>query len=213
MFFGPIGKTRWLPLPLVSWDIFDFSSETAEWNSTKLDRKQDLNVLLTTKFVFFFGPIGKTRWPPWPLMSWDIFNFSSETVEQNSMKLDRKRDLNILYQVCIFRANRKNKMAALADSSKRLHIVLRCTICGPFGLLFILVMPPKGRGRDKRTRKNVVELEVQSPSRGVRKSPRTTPSKSSICFGEPKSQPSPSSKIRTKCSSMIIMLGDKTSWL
>ena len=60
---------------------------------------------------------------------------------------------------------------------------------------------------------NVVELEVQSPSRGVRKSQRTTPSKSSTCFGEPKSQPSPSSKIRTKCSSMIIMLGDKTSWL
>ena len=71
----------------------------------------------------------------------------------------------------------------------------------------------EGRGRDKRTRKNVVELEVQSPSRGVRKSPRTTPSKSSTCFGEPKSQPSPSSKIRTKCSSMIIMLGDKTSLL
>ena len=126
------------------------------------------------------------------------------------MKLDRKRDLNILYQVCIFRADRKNTMAALADSSKRLHIVLRCTISGPLGLLFIIVMPPKGRGRDKRTRKNVVELEVQFPSRGVRKSPRTTPSKSSTCFGEPKCQPSPSSKIRTKCSSMIIMLGDKT---
>ena len=27
-------------------------------------------------------------------------------------------------------------MAALADSSKRWHIVLRCTICGPLGLLF-----------------------------------------------------------------------------
>ena len=52
------------------------------------------------------------------------------------MKLDRKQDPNILYQVCIFRANPKNKMAALADSSKRLHIVLRCTICGPLGLLF-----------------------------------------------------------------------------
>ena len=26
-------------------------------------------------------------------------------------------------------------MAALADSSKRWHIVLRCTICGPLGLL------------------------------------------------------------------------------
>ena len=49
----------------------------------------------STKFVFF-GPIGKTRWPPWPLIGWDIFNFS-ETAEQNSTKLDRKQDLNILY--------------------------------------------------------------------------------------------------------------------
>ena len=63
----------------------------------------------------FFGPIGKTRWPPWPLISWDIFDFSSETVERNSSTLDRKQDLNVLYWVCVFRANRKNKMAALAS--------------------------------------------------------------------------------------------------
>ena len=66
------------------------------------------------KFVFF-GPIGKTRWPPWPLIGWDIFDFSSETAEQISTKLDRKQDLNVLYQVCVFRADRKNKMAALAS--------------------------------------------------------------------------------------------------
>ena len=209
MFFGPIGKTRWPPWPLIGWDIFDFSSETAEWNSTKLDRKQDLNVLYqvcvfradrknkmatlgsdwlrhfrlllwnhwtefnetwqearsqrplpslcfsgrsekqdggpglwlaetfstsplkplngiqrnltgskistsSTKFVFF-RPIGKTRWPPWPLIGWDIFDFSSETIERNSTKLDRKQDLNVLYQVCVFRADRKNKMAVLAS--------------------------------------------------------------------------------------------------
>ena len=232
VFFGPIGKTRWPPWPLIVWDISDFSSETAEQNSTKLDRKQDLNVLYqvcvfradrknkmtalasdwlrhfrlllwnrwtefnetwqearsqrplpslcfsdrlekqdghpclwlaetfstsplkplngiqrnltgskistsSTKFVFF-GPIGKTRWPPWPLIGWDIFDFSSETAERNSTKLDRKQDLNVLYQVCVFRANRKNKMAALANPLKRWHIVLRCTICGPLGLLFPL---------------------------------------------------------------------------
>ena len=68
----------------------------------------------STKFVFF-GPIGKTRWPPWPLIGWDIFDFSSETAERNSTKLDRKQDLNVLYQVCVFRADRKNKMAALAS--------------------------------------------------------------------------------------------------
>ena len=55
----------------------------------------------STKFVFF-GPIGKTRWPPWPLIGWDICDFSSETAEWNSTKLDRKQDLNVLYQVCVF---------------------------------------------------------------------------------------------------------------
>ena len=209
VFFGPIGKTRWLPWPLIGWDIFDFSSETFERNSTKLDRKQDLNVLYqvcvfwadrknkmaalvsdwlrhfrlllwngwtefnetwqearsecpllslcfsgrsekqdgrpglwfdetfstsplkrlngfqrnltgskistsSTEFVFFRA-IGKTRWPPWPLIGWDIFDFSSETAEWNSTKLDRKQDLNVLYQVCVFWADRKNKMAALAS--------------------------------------------------------------------------------------------------
>ena len=147
----------------------------------------------STKFVFF-GPIRKTRWPPLLLIGWDIFDFSFETVEQNSTKLDRKKDFNVLYQVCVFWADRKNKMAALASDwlrhfrlllwnrwtacnetwqeersqrplpslcffgwflilgwkfwskkqdalanpSKRWHIVLRCTICGPLGLLFVL---------------------------------------------------------------------------
>ena len=107
--------------PSVNFHIFDFSSEIAEQNSTKLDRKQDLNALYkvcvfradqkkqdggpglwlaetfftsplkplngiqrnltgskistpSTKFVFF-GPIRKTKWPPWPLIGWDIFDF------------------------------------------------------------------------------------------------------------------------------------------
>ena len=158
MFFGPIGKTRWPPRPLIGWDIFDFFSETAEQNSITLNRKQDLNVLYqvcvfradrkdkmaalasdwlrhfwtsslkplngiqrnltgskismsSTKFVSF-GLIRKTRWPPRPLIGWDIFDFFSEIVEQNSMKLYREQDLNVLYQVCVFRADRKNKMAA-----------------------------------------------------------------------------------------------------
>ena len=64
----------------------------------------------STKFVLF-EPIGKTRWPPWPLIGWDIFDFFSETAERNSTK----QDLNALYQVCVFRANRKNKMAAMAS--------------------------------------------------------------------------------------------------
>ena len=63
----------------------------------------------------FSGRSEKQRWPSWPLIGWDIFDFSSETVERNSMKLDRKQDLNVLYQVCVFLADRKNKIAALAS--------------------------------------------------------------------------------------------------
>ena len=44
-----------------------------------------------------------------------IFHFSSKTAERNSTKLDRKQDLNALYYVCVFRVDRKNKMAALAS--------------------------------------------------------------------------------------------------
>ena len=161
VFFGPIRKTKWPPWPLIGWDIFDFSSEIAERNSTKLDRKQDLNVLYQVcvcradpknkmaalasdwlrhfrlllwnrwmefneswqearsqrplPSLCFFGPIGKTIWPPWPLIGWDIFDFSSEIAERNSTKLDRKQDLNVLYQVCVCRADPKNKMAVLAS--------------------------------------------------------------------------------------------------
>ena len=68
----------------------------------------------STKFVFW-GLIGKTKWPPWPLIGWDIYDFSSETSEQNSTKLDMKQDLSVLYLVCVFRADRKNKKGAFAS--------------------------------------------------------------------------------------------------
>ena len=84
----------------------------------------------STKFVFF-GPIGKTRWPPWLLIGWDIFDFSV-TAEQNSTKLDRKQNLNVLYQVCVFRADRKNKMAALATDWLRHFQILLCNLSTEF---------------------------------------------------------------------------------
>ena len=49
------------------------------------------------------------------VVNFHIFDFFSETDKGNSIKLNRKQDLNVLYQVCVFRANRKNKMAALAS--------------------------------------------------------------------------------------------------
>ena len=220
VFFGPIGKTRWPPWSLIGQDIFDFFSETAELNSTKLDRKQDLNILYqvcvfradrknkmaalaydwlkyfrlllwnrwtefnetwqearsqrplpslcfwgrsekqdgrpglwladtfltsslkllnliqrnltgskistsSTKFVFF-GPIGKIRWPYWRLIGWDIF---SETAERNSMKLDRKQDLNVFYQVCVFRPMSKQKLPPWLICQKGVRYVALWASC------------------------------------------------------------------------------------
>ena len=50
-----------------------------------------------------------------PSLTFHIFDFSSETAQQNSTKLYRKQELNVLYQVCVFWADWKNKMAALAS--------------------------------------------------------------------------------------------------
>ena len=57
----------------------------------------------------------------------------SETAEFNLRKVDRKQDLNVLYKVCVFRAEQKTKMW-----QQMWHIVLRCMICGPLGLLLFL---------------------------------------------------------------------------
>ena len=78
----------------------------------------------STKFLFFWL-IGKTKWPPWPLIYWDIFYFSSETAERNSRKLDRKQDLNILYLVWFFcRADSTYKMAAQASCNYTCSTIL-----------------------------------------------------------------------------------------
>ena len=54
-----------------------------------------------------------------PSLTFHIFDFSSETAEGNLTKLDRKQDLNVLYQVCVFRADRNNKIAAPASDWPR----------------------------------------------------------------------------------------------
>ena len=73
--------------------ILDLFSEIAERNSTKVDRKQDLNILYQFRV---FRAYWKPRKLFWPRLA-DIF---SETAEQNATKLDRKQELNILQEVC-----------------------------------------------------------------------------------------------------------------
>ena len=82
-----------------------------EFNKTWQERRSQCPLPI----FLFFGLIGKIRWPPWPLIGRDIFDFLSETAERNSTKLDRKEDLNVFYQDCVFWADRKNKMAARAS--------------------------------------------------------------------------------------------------
>ena len=152
VFFGPIRKTKWSPWPLIGWDIFDFSSETAERNSTKPDRKQDLNAhyevcvyqadqknkmaTLVSDWLRHFWLLLRNCWKefnetgqkpsaqrPLPSLCFSgrskkqygshglwltetYFDFSSETAEWNSAKLDRKQDLNVLYQVCVYRVEK-----------------------------------------------------------------------------------------------------------
>ena len=180
VFFGPIGKTRWPPWTLIGWDIFDFSSKTAERNSTKLDRKQDLNILYHvcvfradqknkmaalasdwlrhfrllfwnrwTEFnetwpetrserllqsLCFFRLIGKIRWPPWLLIGLDILDFSSETAERPATKHDRKQDLNVLYQVCVFGRSEKQD-GRPGQSIKKVAYCTQVHDMWPFGPL------------------------------------------------------------------------------
>ena len=81
----------------------------------------------STKFVFI-RPIGKSRWTSWPLISGDILNISA-TADINPRNLIGKQDLNVLYQVWVFRANKKSKMATLASDLLRHFQLLLCN-CG-----------------------------------------------------------------------------------
>ena len=56
---------------------------------------------------------------------WLADTFSSAMAEQNLTKLDRKQELNILYQVCVFPAVLKTNMAILASDWLR-HFLYLC---------------------------------------------------------------------------------------
>ena len=138
--FGPIGKQDgrpglWLAETFSTFPLKQLNGIQPNLTGSKISTS-------STKF-WCFGPIRKTRWLPWPLIVWDIFDIS-ETTERNSRKLDRKQDLNVLYQVLFFRPISEQKCPPLRILvfEKRWHIVLRSTICGPLGLLFFFFFLP-----------------------------------------------------------------------
>ena len=63
----------------------------------------------------FFGPIGKQDGGPGLWLAETFSTSHQKTLNGFQQKLARRQDLIILYQVCIFRANQKNKMPALAS--------------------------------------------------------------------------------------------------
>ena len=109
-FFGSIGKHDgrpglWLAEIFLTFPLKPLNGIHRNLTGSKISTS-------STTFVFF-GPIGKSRWPTWPLIRWDIFDFSSETTKRNSTILEMKQDLNVLYQGCVYRRIGKMKWSPL----------------------------------------------------------------------------------------------------
>ena len=86
------------------------------WSSTKL---------------LFFVPVGYSIWLPRPIIcsDWPKFQrcFFSETNELTEPKLYRNDHWNVLYQVTVFYADRKSKMAAIAGHRLTLDPMGKCS--------------------------------------------------------------------------------------
>ena len=108
VFFEPNGKNKMACLASNCLKHFQLLlwNRWAEFDETYQETRSQPPL---QSLYFFGGPTGKSIWQPWPLIGWDIFDFSSETAELNSTKLDRNQELNILYKVCIFRADQKKQ--------------------------------------------------------------------------------------------------------
>ena len=125
MFFGPVGKTRWPPWPLIGLDIFDFSSETAEQNSTKLDREARSQRPLPS--LCFSARLEKQDGRPGLWLAETFSTFPLKPLNRFQQNLTGSKISKSSTKFVFFGLISK-QMSTLADSSKRWHIVLRCTI-------------------------------------------------------------------------------------
>ena len=81
----------------------------------------------------FSGRSQNPKRSPWPLICREISDFFSETAELNSLKLYMEQDLNVFYQVCAFRTERKQDgrpglwLAETCSTSplKPMHVIQR----------------------------------------------------------------------------------------
>ena len=71
-----------------------------------------------------------------PVSHWlRLFDFSSETTERNSTKVDRNPDLNILYQVCVIFGQSLNKNGHPGWSFKKVAHCIQVHVMWSFGPL------------------------------------------------------------------------------
>ena len=113
VFLGPIGKNKKAALVsdwLRHFWLFLWNRWT-EFNETWKEARS----LRPLPSLCISGRSGKQNGRPCFSLAETFLAFSSETTEQNSTKLDRKQDLDALYQVCVFLPIGKNKMAALVS--------------------------------------------------------------------------------------------------
>ena len=105
-------KNKMAALPLIVWDIYDFSSETAiKRNSTKLDRKQDLNVLYQV-CVFRADRKNKMATLAYEWLRHFRLLLWNRLIEFNQTSWEARSQHTLPSGV--FRVDLKNKMAALA---------------------------------------------------------------------------------------------------
>ena len=133
VFFMPIGNLRWPPWPVIGWNIFwlllrnhwmDFDETWQEANPQRP---------LSSLCFSCRSEIQDGRPGLW--LAETFFDFFTANAEWIFTKLDRKQILKALYQVCVFRADRKTKMVALADSSSNVAHCTQVHDMWPFGPL------------------------------------------------------------------------------
>ena len=72
---APLASDRLRHFQLLLWNHLIKFNEN--WTGSKISTS-------STMFVFF-GPIGKTRWPPWLLICWDFFNLVAHCPQVHDM--------------------------------------------------------------------------------------------------------------------------------
>ena len=76
--------------------------------------------LTSTKFVKLV-PIGISTWPPGPILRSDWLTFLKIFLSETTQPMDLLHGVNdprmVLYQVCVFVADPKSKMAATVEHS------------------------------------------------------------------------------------------------